>query len=141
MKTNDALSEFLRGAPTSVAVDLRTALTPKLEAHEYRVAATTEGGQHVVLAIDGDRLTLYRHEGKLVDAVTAAAISGMTLTVQSEVIDGGGGMLTRSFVLEHPALPSGELKIDAYILGDDFEEEYEYLRKHLEPFLGRGCCV
>jgi hypothetical protein len=111
-----------------------------LEPHEFLVVPTTEGGQRVVLAIDGDRLTLYSHEGRLVDAVTAVAISGMTLTEHSEVVE-GGGMFTRSFVLEHPALPSGELKIDAYILGDDFEEEYEYLRKHLEPFLGRGCCA
>ena len=140
METNAALMEFLRGTPTSVAVDLRAALTPKLEAHEFRIVAKTEGGESVVLATDGDRLTIYRHEDRLVDAFTAAAISGMTLTERSEVVDGGGG-ITRSFVLAHPALPSGELEIDAYILGDDFEQEFEYLRRHLEPFLGRGCCA
>jgi hypothetical protein len=140
MKAVAAVREFLSSVPTGQAADLGPALEPALASHEFLVVAKAGDGTPTILAFDGDRLTYYQwsveSDQDIISVVVLGPISGMTLTERRRRVD--GGLLTRSYALAHPALPSGEVTIDAYILGDDFEQEFEYLRRHVEPFLGCG---
>ncbi|TML47010.1 MAG: hypothetical protein E6G19_00470 [Actinobacteria bacterium] len=143
MEAGAAVQQFLNSVPTEQAVELRPALEPALASHEFLVVAKDGDDRPTILAFDPDRLTYYQRsvEGDedIISVVVLGPITGMTLTERRKRVD--GGLLTTSYALAHPALPLGEVRIDAYILGDDFEEEYQNLRNHLEPFLGRGCCA
>src|SRR5690242_4956454 len=140
MKARATVQHFLSSVPTEQAVELRAALEPALASHEFLVVAKAGDDTPTVLAFDTDHLTYYQRrvesDEDIISVVVLGPISGMTLTERRKRF--GGGLMTTSFALAHPALPSGEVTIDPYVLGDDFEEEFDYLRSHVEPFLGCG---
>jgi hypothetical protein len=140
MEAAAAVQGFLSSVSIEQAALLGPALKPALASHEFLVVAKAGDDTPTILAFDGDRLAYYQrsveNDQDIISVVVLGPISGMTLTERRKRVD--GGLMTTNYALAHPALPSGEVTIDPYILGDDFEEEFEYLRSHVEPFLGCG---
>lgn len=133
VKPEVVLNNFLRDVENNLAIDLRDALIPKVERHDFLVNATADDETPTVLGLDGDSLTFYRRHEEALSVTTHQAIWGASLTEHQKLVT--GGLLTTAYTLEHPYLPrSGQLKINV----SDIQGEEEAFLKHLEPFLGPG---
>jgi hypothetical protein len=126
-----ALEEFLRDAPTHLALDLRDALMSRVESHEYLIVATADDDTPTLLAFDGDELSFYRRHDEAITIAMHKSIGAMSLTEHWRLVD--GGLLEDGYTLKHPLLPrTGELKVKRTLLIGD--EGDEFLRR-VKPFL------